>query len=265
MMKHLKRLSVEVSVMITIKDKRSCEKMLMTGQLLAQVFAEVAPYLVAGVSTLEIDAKIEQALTSKKLISQSKGYKGYKHVSCISVNEEVVHGVPQAHKLITEGDLVKIDVCAAFNGYCADMARCFFVGLPREHQARHFVDIAYSALDKGIEKAVPGGRLGDISAAIQDEVEKHGFGIVREFAGHGIGRYMHEDPEILNYGKKGHGPVLKAGMTFALEPMITLGHYGICILPDGWTAKTRDGSLAAHVEDTVIITEEGPQIITRLA
>lgn len=251
--------------MITIKDKQARAKMLTAGQLLAEVFAEVTPCIVQGMSTLDIDTKIAQSLTAKKLVSQSKGYKGYRHVSCISVNEEVVHGVPQSQKIIREGDLVKVDVCAAFDGYCADMARCFFVGGYVDSNARRLVDVAYSALDKGIDKAVPGARLGDISAAIQHEVEKHGFGVVREFAGHGIGRSMHEDPEILNYGKAGHGPLLKPGMAFALEPMITLGHYDICILPDGWTARTHDGSLAAHVEDTVIVTEEGPHIITRLA
>ncbi len=251
--------------MITIKDKRARDKMAAAGQLLAQVFAEIAPYLRENMSTLDIDTLIAQELSRKKLVSQSKGYKGYQHVSCISVNDEVVHGVPRASKVLKSGDLVKIDVCASFDGYCADMARCFFVGQQAHASSERLVDVAYKALDRGIENAVVGGRLSDISAAIQEEVEKHGFGVVREFAGHGIGRSMHEDPEIVNYGKRGHGPLLKAGMAFALEPMITLGNHDICILSDGWTAKTRDGSLAAHVEDTIIITENGPHIITRLA
>jgi methionyl aminopeptidase len=199
------------------------------------------------------------------LVSQTKGYKGYKHVCCISINDEVVHGVPDAKKILREGDLVKVDVCAALDGYCADMTRCFFVGASGSDEARRLVDTAYAALDKGIEKAVSGNRLSDISAAIQQEVERQGFGVVRIFAGHGIGKRMHEEPEILNYGIPGRGPLLQVGMAFALEPMITYGHHDVYITRDGWTAKTVDKSLAAHVEDTVIITEHGPRVITRAA
>jgi methionyl aminopeptidase len=250
--------------MITIKDKRARQKMATAGMLLAQVFSELEPYITAGATTLELDKIIAQLLHYKKLISQSKGYKGYQHVSCISVNDEVVHGIPSASKRLNPGDLVKVDVCAAWEGYCADMARCFFVEKALA-EAQRLVDVAYRALDRGIEQAQPGKRLGDISAAIQTEVERAGFGVVRDFAGHGIGKRMHEDPEVLNYGKSGQGPLLRAGMSLALEPMITAGDYAVYVMPDGWTAKTRDGSLAAHVEDTVIITEEGPHIITRVA
>jgi methionyl aminopeptidase len=250
--------------MITIKDKVARQKMVVAGQLLAELFAQLEMAVRAGVSTLHLDSVIADILRQKKLISQSKGYRGYRHVSCISINDEVVHGVPHENKIINTGDLVKIDICAAYNGYCADMARCFFVDSKKPH-AEMLVNVAWNALEKGIEKTVPGGRLGDISAAIQREVENAGFGVVRDFAGHGIGKRMHEDPEILNYGQEGKGPVLRPGMAFALEPMITHGHYAVEIMSDGWTAKTKDGSLAAHVEDTVLITENGPHIITRLA
>jgi methionyl aminopeptidase len=250
--------------MITIKNKLAQEKMATAGALLAELFVELPNHLVPGVTTLHIDTIIANYLSNKKLVSQSKGYRGYCHVSCISLNDEVVHGVPSAKAVIKEGDLVKVDICAAWQGYCADMARCFFVGAASP-EAKKLVQVAYSSLDKGIEQALVGKRIGDISAAIQREVEEHGFGVVRDFAGHGIGQRMHEDPEILNYGIPGKGPLLREGMALAIEPMITQGRYAVRVMADGWTAKTADGSLAAHVEDTVIITEQGPNIITRLA
>lgn len=251
--------------MITIKNKRSLDLMAEAGALLARMYQEVLmSAVVPGVSTLDIDAIIALYLKKHQLVSQTKGYHTYKHVSCISVNDEIVHGVPSAEKKIQEGDLVKIDVCAALRGYCADMSRCFIIGnVPAN--VKQLVAVAYSSLDKGIAQAVPGKRISDISAAIQAEVDQYGFGIVRDFAGHGIGRNMHEDPEILNYGAPGKGPIIREGMAFAIEPMITLGGYEKYITDDGWTAKTVDKSIAAHVEDTVIVTQHGPRIITRLS
>ena len=174
-----------------------------------------------------------------------------------------MHGVPTKNKLLAPGDVVKVDICASWKGYCGDMARTFFV-VHSTPAARKLVEVAQSALDKGIAQALVGNRLGDISAAIQAEVEKHGFGVVRDFAGHGIGKQLHEDPELLNYGSPGQGPVLRAGMTLAIEPMITQGGYDVYITQDGWTVKTEDRSLAAHVEDTIAITDQGPKILTRL-
>lgn len=248
--------------MITIKNKLSIQKMRTAGQALAEVFDAIKDVIVPGISTLELDAWIDNELKKHNLVSQTKGYKSYKHVSCISINDEVVHGVPCATKIIKEGDLVKVDICAAWKGYCADAARCYVVGKP-DKRIEKLIQIAQCALNKGIEKAIPGNRLSDISASIQQEIEKHGFGVVRDFAGHGIGKSMHEEPEVLNFGKPGQGPVLRPGMTFAIEPMITMGTYEVYITEDGWTVKTKDKSLAAHVEDTVLITEKGPQILTR--
>ncbi len=249
--------------MIIIKNKRALETMITAGQLLAEIFEAMTAFIGEGVSALDLDTWIAIELKKRNLVSQSKGYMGYKHVSCISLNDEVVHGIPMAHKKFVSGDLIKVDVCAAWNGYCADMARCFFVGTPPS-EVKKLVEVAYQSLDKGIEQAVAGKRIGDISAAVQYEVERHGFGIVRDFAGHGIGKSMHEEPEILNYGKAGTGPVIRVGMAFAIEPMITAGNYTVKVLADGWTATTVDKSLAAHVEDTVIVTDHGPKIITRL-
>lgn len=248
--------------MITIKNKSSIAKMEQAGTFLQQVFEAVKPLVRPGVSTLEIDAAIAHGLKKYNLVSKSMGYKGYKHVSCISVNDEVVHGVPRKTVTLKEGDLVTVDVCASWNGYCADMARTYFVGHVSE-TAKKMVLVAQNALDRGIAAAIAGNRLGDISAAIQKEVESNGFAVVRDFAGHGIGKSMHEDPEILNYGKPGVGPLLRPGMTFALEPMITAGTYKVYITQDGWTVRTADKSLAAHVEDTIVITDGAPRILTR--
>jgi methionyl aminopeptidase len=248
--------------MIHIKDKLSIQKMARAGSLLSDILERVGDLIKPGVSTAEIDAWIESQLQEQGLKSSVKGYMGYRHVSCISLNDVVVHGIPRADCVLQLGDLVKIDVCASWNGYCADMARSFFVGQPSSEQAQKLVDVARQALQKGIEQARVGNRLSDISSAIQNEVEKHGFGVVRDFAGHGIGKNMHEEPEIVNYGKPGKGPLLREGMTFAIEPMITAGKYDVYVTNDGWTVKTVDRSLAAHVEDTIAITSAGPVILT---
>ncbi len=248
--------------MIVVKNKAAILKMEEAGRLLLEIFDDIVPLVKEGVTTAQLDCFIEEQLSKKGLDSKMKGYMGYKHVSCISINDEVVHGVPSDKVVLKHGDIVKIDVCAAWKGYAADMARTFFVGTVSE-QAQKLAQVGKAALDKGIEQMRPGKRLTDISAAIQQEVERHGFGVVRDFAGHGIGKQMHEDPEILNYGKPGQGPVLQPGMAFALEPMITLGHYDVYVTHDGWTVKTVDKSLAVHVEDTIVVTQGEPKIITR--
>ena len=247
---------------VTIKNKVSLRKMETAGKLLSNILSRVSSQVCAGADTFEIDAWIARQLRESGLVSQTKGYCGYGFVSCISVNDEVVHGLPRRGKKLKNGDLIKIDVCASYKGYCADMARCFFVGQP-DQSVKKMVEVAKKSLDKGIEKAQVGNRLSDISYAIQQETEKHGYGIVRDFAGHGIGKRMHEEPEILNYGQPGKGIVLRPGMTFAIEPMITMGKYDVYVTNDGWTVKTVDKSIAAHVEDTIVITEHGPKILTR--
>ena len=249
--------------MITIKNKMAISKMEEAGALLSSIFALLEKIIKPGISTFDIDAYIADELKRRGLVSKMKGYMGYQFVSCISVNDTVVHGIPARELLVIEGDLVKVDVCVAYKSYCADMARCFFVGEQRDEKIQKLVDVAQQALDAGISKAYAGNRLTDISAAIQATVEKFGYGIVRDFAGHGIGKQMHEEPEILNYGMPGRGPLLQVGMAFAIEPMITLGRSDVYIAEDEWTVKTKDSSLAAHVEDTIVITESGPKIITR--
>lgn len=249
--------------MITLKNNDAIAKMRIAGKLLAEMFELLLSQIIPGMSTLDIDSLIESYINKNVLISCSKGYMGYKHSSCISLNDEVVHGIPSSKNIVKDGDLVKVDVCASYKGYCADMARCFFMNQVSS-EVMQLVNVAQLALDKGIDKARSGNRLGDISHAIESEIKSYGYGIVREFAGHGIGAKMHEDPEILNYGSPGTGPTIKVGMAFAIEPMITLGKHNIFIEKDGWTVRTVDGKFAAHVEDTVIVTENGPMIITRL-
>lgn len=248
--------------MIIIKDEQALRKMRQAGKLVARILHEISDQLVEGVSTLQLDTWIEQQLRNNNLVSQSKGYQGYKHVSCISVNDEVVHGIPKAETILKQGDLVTVDVCAAWHGYCADSARSFVVD-GNNKQAQMLIEAANLALNAGIEQAIVGAHLSNISAAIQTVVECKGFGVLRDFCGHGIGKKMHEEPEILNYGVAGHGPLLKAGMALAIEPMITVGDYRVKVMPDKWTVATLDGSLAAHVEDTVLITPLGPEIITQ--
>ena len=249
---------------MAVKTSIALEKMRMAGRLLANIFENIPSKIQVGISTAALDAWIEQELQKRQLVSQSKGYKGYRHVSCISVNDVVVHGVPSASVVLKSGDLVKVDVCAAWQEYCADMARCYVVDDQAPEKMQHLVAVTRQALDKGIAQAVEGKRLYDISAAIQQHVEQFGYGVVRDFAGHGIGKRMHEDPDVPNFGTAGTGMRLRAGMTFAIEPMITQGSYEIYIDRDGWTVKTKDGLLAAHVEDTVVVGEHGPEILTRL-
>lgn len=248
--------------MITIKNKSSLAKMEEAGRLLSEIFGELVSILRPGVSTLEIDTWIERQLRSKGLAPRSKGYLGYRHASCVSVNDAVIHGVPSSKLILKSGDLVTVDVVASWKGYCADMARSFFVGTV-SGKVKEFVAVAQSALDIGIDKARSGNRLSDISAAVQKEVEHYGFGVVRDFAGHGIGKNVHEEPEVPNFGKPGTGPVLRPGMVVAIEPMITMGSYKVDVMDDGWTVTTRDKSLAAHVEDTVVVTNGEPKVLTR--
>jgi methionyl aminopeptidase len=250
--------------MIIIKNKESLRKMEEAGKRLSGIFEKLHSIVKVGISTLAIDTIIAKELAGQSLISCTKGYRGYRHVSCISVNDEVVHGVPNENKIIHEGEVVKIDVCASWNGYCADMARPYIVGAV-DTEVRKLIETAQNALDKGIEKVKIGNYLTDISAAIQWEIEKEGFGIVRDFAGHGIGKKMHEDPEILNYvsSECTKKIAIRQGMAFAIEPMVTLGNFQVYVAADGWTVKTKDKSMAAHVEDTVIVTDNGAKVITR--
>ncbi|MGZ6250922.1 MAG: type I methionyl aminopeptidase [Candidatus Chromulinivorax sp.] len=250
---------------MVIKSKDAIFKMRTAGLLLAEIFENIKNIIQPGITTAKLDLWIAEQLKKNNLVSQSKGYMGYRHVSCISVNEIVVHGVPSEHIILKQGDLVKVDVCAAWKGYCADMARAYLVDQAKpSKEIEQFMQTAQLALQAGIDQAVVGNRLFDISYAIQQVAEQNKYGIVRDFAGHGIGKKMHEEPDVPNFGKKGTGMLLKSGMTFAIEPMITMGQDDVVVLQDGWTVQTIDKSLAMHVEDTIVITDNGPQVLTRL-
>ncbi len=251
--------------MIAVRGKEALQMMRGAGERLGELFLQLSGVVHPGVTTLEIDSWIEAELRRKSLISQTKGYCGYRHVSCISLNDVLVHGVPSNRVVVKPGDIVKIDICAAWRGYCADAARTFFVGdVPSV--GRSLAETAESSFNAGIENAVPGRRLFDISAAIQKTIEVAGFGVVRDFCGHGIGRRMHEEPEIPNYGATGTGPELKEGMTFAIEPMLTQGDFQVFVdKADGWSVFTSDGGLTAHYENTVLITSNGPEVVTRIS
>lgn len=249
--------------MIKIKNKQAIAKMRYAGQVMAQILEEIRPLVVPNISTLELDAFIDEKMIAHGVVPECKRYKNYKHATCISVNDVVVHGIPSSSVRLKEGDIVKIDVVGSYKGYCADMARPFFVGNPSA-VAQRLVKTAQKALDTAIAMIRPGVHLSDVSACIQTIVEADGFGVVRAFAGHGIGKSMHEDPEVPNFGEPGEGPLLRPGMVLAIEPMITEKGYDVYITNDGWTAKTVDGGLAGHIEDTVVVTEKGAEVLTRV-
>jgi methionyl aminopeptidase len=246
--------------MIIRKSSREIEKIAAAGALVAETIAHVGRLLRPGVTTDELDQAAGAFIREHGGIPTSEGYKGYPKAICISPNDVVVHGIPDDFD-VSEGDLVTIDVGATLDGYIADSAYTFGVG-EIEPEAQRLLDVAQAALAAGIEEAVVGNRVGDISHAIQEVVEAAGFSVIRSLVGHGVGRYYHEDPHIPNFGEPGRGPRLSDGMTIAIEPMITAGGSDVHVMEDGWTIRTADSSLSAHFEHTVAITAEGPRILT---
>ena len=250
--------------MIMLKSPREIELMRRGGQVLAAVMTMLRGFVKPGMSTLEIDEEVEAFIVARGAKPAFKGYRGFPATVCISINEEIVHGIPSPHRRVKEGDIVGLDLGCIVEGYYADCAFTMAIGEipPRVHE---LLDVTRQSLELAIEQCRPGQRLSDVSHAVQEHVEAHGFGIVRAFVGHGIGRNLHEDPQIPNFGEPGRGPQLKPGMVLAIEPMVTMGSYDVKILDDGWTAVTRDGSLAAHFEHTIAVTDNGPDVLTRRA
>ncbi len=254
--------------MVTIKSKKEIELMREACKITGLVYKEIEKVIKPGMSTLELDHFAEKVIKENGGIPAQKGYpSGMRGVPdfpatlCVSINDEVIHGIPSAHKIIQDGDLVSVDLVVLKNGFNGDAARTFIVGNASEN-ARKLVEITKQAFFEGIKYAVPGNRIGDISHAIGEFVENKGYSVVREFQGHGIGREMHEDPGIPNYGKPGKGIRLEPGMTLAIEPMVIEGNNDIYQDDDGWTILTDDGSLSAHYENTILITEKEPEILT---
>ena len=214
-----------------------------------------------GVTTEEIDRIAEKYIRSRGAVPNFKGYNGFPSTACISINNEVIHGIPSKNRVIKEGDIVSVDLGACFEGYHGDNAATFAAGDVSE-QAKLLMAVTKESLYKGISKALAGNRIGDIASAVQQHVESNGFSVVREYVGHGVGTKLHEAPEVPNYGKPGRGVRLMPGMTIAIEPMVNAGDYDVKVMPDGWTVLTRDGSLSAHFEHTIAITADGPKILT---
>ncbi len=216
-----------------------------------------------GITTEEINRIAHNFIVKSGAIPTFKGYNGYPAAACISINDEVIHGIPSKKRIVRAGDIVSIDVGATLNGYVGDNAATFAAG-DISPEAQRLCDTTRESLYEGIKAAVAGGRIGDIGSTIQRYCEERGFSVVREFTGHGVGKQMHEDPSVPNFGTPGRGVRLLPGMTIAIEPMINMGGAGIRQLPDGWTIKTKDGSLSAHFEHTVAITADGPVILTKI-
>ena len=246
---------------VTIKSAREIELMRESGRLLAIVHDELGKALKPGMTTKEIDRLGEEIIRSFGCVPNFLNYNGYPASICVSVNDEVVHGIPSKKRRIQEGDIVSLDAGLIYKGYHSDAARTHAVGKVSP-EAQKLMDVTKQSFFEGIKFAKEGCRLYDISAAIQGYVESHGCSIVREYVGHGIGTEMHESPEIPNYGHPGRGPRLLRGMTIAVEPMVNAGSAAIRQMPDGWTVRTADGKLAAHYENTLLITDGEPEILT---
>jgi methionyl aminopeptidase len=246
---------------IELKSTREIGLMRTAGHVLSDVVEHLRGFVKPGLSTLEIDEDVEAFIAARGAKPAFKGYRGFPATVCISINEEVVHGIPSAHRRIKEGDIVGLDLGCIVDGYYADCAFTLAIGdVPPKVQ--QLLDVTRASLDQAIQECRPGRRLSDVSHAVQAHVEQYGFSVVRAFVGHGIGRALHEDPQVPNFGDPGRGPQLRPGMVLAIEPMVTMGSWEVKVLDDGWTAVTRDGSLAAHFEHTIAVTETEPEVLT---
>ena len=246
--------------MITIKSAREVELMRRAGKITAAARALAGEMVKHGVTTQEIDRAVCRFIRSQGAEPSFLNYNGYPASVCISVNDEVIHGIP-GKRVLREGDIVSVDVGAYIGGYHGDCAATYACGKISE-EAQRLIDVTRQSFFEGIKYAREGGRLSDVSHAIEEYVEGNGFSVVREYVGHGIGRNMHESPEVPNFGIAGHGPKLLRGMTLAVEPMVNAGTAAIRQMPDGWTVKTRDGKYAAHYENTILITSDEPELLT---
>ena len=248
--------------MIRIKSAREIQLMRRAGKITAAARALAGKMVAPGVTTLEIDRAVHDFIVSQGAVPTFLGYGGYPANLCISINDQVIHGIPDKNTVIREGDVVSIDVGATKDGYVGDCAATFIAGRAKDQEAEKLVSVTRQSFFEGIKFARPGFRVSDIGSAIQQYVEANGFSVVREYVGHGVGREMHEEPEVPNFGKPGHGPRLVRGMVIAVEPMVNAGGWPVKVLKDGWTVVTQDGSLSSHYENTILITDGEPEILT---
>ncbi len=249
--------------MIKLKNSEQLELMKKAGRITGEALYLAGEAVKEGVSTLMLDKIVRTHIESQGASPSFLGYAGFPGSACISVNDQVIHGIPSEKKILHEGDIVKIDVGAFYKGFHGDSARTYAVGKVSE-EAKKLIEVTKESFYKGAEKAVIGNRIGDIGFAIETYVSKYGFSVVRSYVGHGVGHELHEDPEVPNYGVPGRGARLCAGMTFAIEPMVNVGTYAVKVLSDRWTVITADGKLSAHYENTVAITENGPLLLTEV-
>ena len=247
--------------MIVIKSKHEIDLMREAGKVTAEVLHLLSDYIKPGLSTLDVDMFVEKIIRDHKMVPTFKGYGGFPGSACVSVNDEIIHGIPSADIILQEGDIVSIDTGATDKGYVSDAARTYPVG-KIDDEAERLIEVTRDSFFEGIKFAKAGCRLSDISHAIQVRAESEGYGVIRDFVGHGLGRDLHEDPPIPNYGKAGKGPRLENGMVLAIEPMIVQGSYECDTLLNNWTVVTTDGKLAAHYENTVVINDGEPELLT---
>lgn len=249
--------------MIIIRSRYEIEKIRYSCRIVAEILRALGEKIAPGVTTLDLEREAEALIRKKRVKPAFKGYHGYPACLCTSINEEVVHGIPSADRVLKEGDIIGVDLGVLADGYYGDAACTFPVGGISEKAAR-LLDVTEKSLYRGISVALAGNRLSDISHSIQSFAESNGYSVVRDFVGHGIGTRLHEEPQVPNFGAPGQGPKLKAGMVLALEPMINQGRYEVEVKDDKWTAVTADSALSAHFEHTIAIGEDGPVILTSL-
>lgn len=247
--------------MIIIKSEDEIDLMRISGKVTGFILKELENFIKPGISTADIDRFVETTIRKNGMIPTFKGYGGFPASACVSINEEVVHGIPSKKRTLREGDIVSVDVGSTYKGYVSDAARTYAVGEVSD-MAKKLIDTTRESFFAGLEFCKVGYRLSDVSHAIQERAEKDGFSVIRDFVGHGVGQEMHEEPQIPNYGRPGRGPRLASGMVFAIEPMICEGAYDVKTLSNDWTVVTLDGKLAAHYENTVVITDGEPELLT---
>ncbi len=250
---------------IKYKSQDELKKLRDAGLAVSEILDDVCAAAVPGASTADLDRVAAAGIARLKVKSAFLGYQGYPKVLCPSINEVIVHGIPREDEVLEAGDIIGIDFGSYMHGYCGDSARTIVVGGTTSAEKQKLVDTTRESLEKAIEQCYPGNRLGDIGAAVQGWAEGQGYSVVTDFVGHGVGRQMHEDPPVPNYGRSGHGKRLKSGLVIAIEPMVNAGAQHVEVLDDDWTAVTKDGSMSAHFEHTIAITDNGPWVLTQAA